>query len=208
MMGEITAFDLNEFITQHKTKVYVETGTGIGVSLSYAQSFDFDKLYSIDIDRDLIESAKNTFSSNPKVHLINDLSKNALSKILDDLDPEVPTMFFLDAHFPGADFHKISYEESIRQYKQDAFPLEDEIKIIFDKRDISKDVFVIDDFVLYDYSNEYDSVKHGQVWQYKWLQDELNLPTESKFIFELFEKTHTLEKDFRHQGYLIIKPKI
>jgi hypothetical protein len=206
-MGQITTFDLNEFIKNYNTRVYVETGTGEGVSLSYAQSFDFDKLYSVDIDKDLIESAKNKFSANLKISLINDLSKNALEVILQELDPEIPTIFFLDAHFPGADFHKISYEESIRQYKKDAFPLEDEIKIISNKRDLSKDVFVIDDFVLYDYSSEYDSVKHGQVWQYKWLQDELNLPTESKFIFDLFDKTHTLEKDFRHQGYLIIKPK-
>jgi hypothetical protein len=124
------------------------------------------------------------------------------------MEKDVSVLFFLDAHFPGADFHKMTYEESIRQYQEEAFPLENELRIIKSLRDISKDVFIIDDFVLYDKDKNYESIKRGQVWQYEWLQQELNIKTESGFIFDLFSETHNFEKDYRHQGYLIMTPKL
>ena len=57
-------------------------------------------------------------------------STEALDEHVPELPADAPTLFFLDAHFPGADFHKCSYEESIREHKQDAFPLEEEVDII------------------------------------------------------------------------------
>ena len=52
-----------------------------------------------------------------------------------------------------------------------------------------------------------ESIKHGQVWEYEWLQDELGIETKSEFIFDIFANTHDLLRDYRHQGYLIITPK-
>ena len=135
-----------------------------------------------------------------------DYSTNAISNDLPKIPKEENILFFLDAHFPGADFHKISYEESIRQYKEDAFPLEQELKLIINNRDVSNDVFVIDDFMLYE-SGDYDTIKEGVIWKYNWLQEELNIKTESSFIYELFKDTHNFKKDTRHQGYLVITPK-
>jgi len=43
--------------------------------------------------------------------------------------------------------------------------------------------------------------------EYDWLQEELNLQTDSKFLYEKFEKTHEFKVDLRSQGYLIITPK-
>jgi hypothetical protein len=129
---------------------------------------------------------------------------------LEEYVPQIPkdsaTLFFLDAHFPGADFHKCTYEESIRKYQKDAFPLEEEVDIILKGRDISKDVFIIDDFVLYE-DGEYDCLNYGCVWEYDWLQEELDLKTNSKFLYDTFKDTHNLKKDLRSQGYLIITPK-
>jgi len=206
-MGQLTAFNLNEFINEFDVKTYFETGTGVGISLDYANKFNFDKIYSIDIDSELIENSKKKFGSINKINLINDLSKNALNKILPTLNNEEPILFFLDAHFPGADFHKISYEESIRTYKEDAFPLEQELNIIKSIRNNSKDVIIIDDFILYEKSGNYETIKEGVIWKYDWLQEELNLKTESVFIYNLFKETHDFKKDERHQGYLIITPK-
>jgi len=118
-----------------------------------------------------------------------------------------PTLFFLDAHFPGADFHKCTYEESIRFYKQDAFPLENEVKLILANRDVSRDVFIIDDYILYDGEGNYETIKQGVVWKYGWLQEELNLKTNSQFLYNSFKDTHELQKDLRSQGYLIATPK-
>ena len=205
-MGQITAFDLKEFIENFKTEIYFETGTGECVSLNYASKFDFKKLYSVDLDIELYNSAVDKFKLDNRVSLINNFSSKALEEFIPVIDKNTPILFFLDAHFPGADFHKTTYEQSIREYKEDAFPLEKEIRTILSLRDYKKDVFIIDDFVLYDKNNQYESIRRGQVWQYDWLQEELNIKTNSDFIFELFDGTHTLEKDYRHQGYLIIKP--
>lgn len=206
-MGQITTFDLNDFIKKYNTKIYFETGTGECVSLDYATKFNFEKFYSVDLDTDLYNSAVKKFEKDVKVNLVNNYSTTAIEEIIPKLEPTTPTLFFLDAHFPGADFHKMTYEESIRKHREQAFPLENEIKLITSLRDCKNDVFVIDDFVLYDKNPEYESIKRGQMWQYEWLQKELNITTNSDFLFETFSSTHDLIKDFRHQGYLIITPK-
>ena len=200
-MGQITAFDLSELKELYSIKNYVETGTGEAVSLQYALQFEFDNYYTIDIDEDLIQRAWIIYGGLDNVHLLCDLSKNALQEIVPKLSND-PTLFFLDAHFPGADFHKISYEESLRTYMHDAFPLKDEVAIILSGRDISKDIFVIDDFSLYE-GGDYDAA----VWKYQWLQEELGLQTDAAFLYEAFSHTHNIQKDMRHQGYLLVTPK-
>jgi hypothetical protein len=200
-MGQITAFDLADLKDKYNISNYVETGTGEAVSLQYALQFEFNNYYTIDIDEDLIQRAWIVYGGLNNVNFICNLSKNALSDLMPKLSTD-PTLFFLDAHFPGADFHKISYEESLRTYMNDAFPLKDEIFIIKSGRDISNDVFVIDDFSLYE-EGQYDAA----VWRYQWLQEELGLQTDSAFLYEAFEQTHKVQKDMRHQGYLLVTPK-
>ena len=63
-MGELNIFNLEHFNTKHNCEIYVETGTGIGVCLSHMLKYKFKKYYSIDIDGDLIEQAKNNFTDN------------------------------------------------------------------------------------------------------------------------------------------------
>ena len=200
-MGEITAFDLSVLKNKYEIKNYVETGTGEAVSLQYALKFGFSKYYTVDIDEDLIHRAIGICAGLADIDFICDLSTNALIKLIPQLSDE-PTLFFLDAHFPGADFHKISYEESMRKYMHDSLPLKEEVSIILNNRDISKDVFVIDDLSIYE-NGQYDSF----VWTYQWLQEELGLQTDAIFLYESFMETHNVQKDTRHQGYLLATPK-
>ena len=62
-MGQITSFDLTNFINDFKCNVYFETGTGEGVSLEYVLKYPFEKLYSVDIDGDLISAAMDKFKN-------------------------------------------------------------------------------------------------------------------------------------------------
>ena len=202
-MGALFRHNLQDYIDKYNLKQYVETGTGKGECLEYANRYDFDGLYSVDIDEELYYEACRKFSKNKNINLFNSLSTDFLLNL--SLSKE-PTLFFLDAHFPGADFHKCTYEESIRTHQKDAFPLESEIKIITRIRNTSKDVFIIDDLMLYE-PDQYECLKEGCVWKYEWLQDELNLKTNSTFLYETFFETHNFYKDLRDQGYLIITPK-
>jgi len=200
-MGELNIFNLQEFINKFKCQIYVETGTGIGVCLSHMLQYGFDRHYSIDIDEELILEAKEKFK-NKNVEFYNDFSHKALAKLVPTLPADKVVLFFLDAHFPDADFGKTTYEESIRTYKEDAFPLLNEIKTIKEYRDISKDCFIIDDWKLYDPDQAYE---FGG-WEYKDLQDSLGLKTCSSEILDLLRDTHDFGIKLNHQGFLFAIP--
>jgi len=206
-MGLLREHKLTDYIDRYNLKYYFETGTGKAECLEYALRYPFEEYWTVDIDEDLIEESFNKFRNMSKnINLLIGKSTEILDEYVPQIPKESPTLFYLDAHFPGADFQKCTYEESIREHKKDAFPLEEEVDVILEKRDISKDVFIIDDLVLYE-EGDFECLKVGCVWEYGWLQEELDLKTDSKFLYEKFEKTHDFKKDLRSQGYLIITPK-
>ena len=206
-MGLLREHKLTDYIDRYNLKYYFETGTGKAECLEYALRYPFEEYWTVDIDEDLIEESFKKFQNMSKnINLLIGKSIDILDEYVPQIPKESPTLFYLDAHFPGADFQKCTYEESIREHKKDAFPLEEEVDVILEKRDISKDVFIIDDLVLYE-EGDFECLKVGCVWEYGWLQEELDLKTDSKFLYEKFEKTHDLKKDLRAQGYLIITPK-
>lgn len=206
-MGLLREHKLTDYINKYNLKYYFETGTGKAECLEYALRYPFEEYWTVDIDEDLIEESFNKFKNMSKnINLLIGKSTEILDEYVPQIPKESPTLFYLDAHFPGADFQKCTYEESIREHKQDAFPLEEEVDVILEKRDVSKDVFIIDDLVLYE-EGDFECLKVGCVWEYGWLQEELDLKTDSKFLYEKFEKTHDFKKDLRSQGYLIITPK-
>ena len=206
-MGLLREHKLTDYIDRYNLKYYFETGTGKAECLEYALRYPFEEYWTVDIDEDLIEESFNKFKNMSKnINLLIGKSIDILDEYVPQIPKESPTLFYLDAHFPGADFQKCTYEESIREHKKDAFPLEEEVDVILEKRDISKDVFIIDDLVLYE-EGDFECLKVGCVWEYGWLQEELDLKTDSKFLYEKFEKTHDFKKDLRSQGYLIITPK-
>ena len=206
-MGLLREHKLTDYIDRYNLKYYFETGTGKAECLEYALRYPFEEYWTVDIDEDLIEESFNKFKNMSKnINLLIGKSIDILDEYVPQIPKESPTLFYLDAHFPGADFQKCTYEESIREHKKDAFPLEEEVDVILEKRDISKDVFIIDDLVLYE-EGDFECLKVGCVWEYGWLQEELDLKTDSKFLYEKFERTHDFKKDLRSQGYLIITPK-
>lgn len=200
-MGQITAFDIGEIVNIFKCTSYVETGTGIGVSLKHAMNFNFNKFYTVDIDVDLIESIKKEITDE-RVHFYNQKSTDALKQIVKEVVNDESVLFFLDAHFPGADFHKMTYEESMKLYKKDSMPLEEEIKIIKEARPNKKDVFIIDDLHLYQPGN----YQHSN-WQLVDLQEQIGVKRSTQFINDLYSSTHEILNYNAHQGYLILLPK-
>lgn len=209
-MGCLRRHDLNDYIAKYKLEYYFETGTGKAEALEYATRYPFKKCYTVDIDEDLVEYSYNKLkdSSTCNIEFLIGKSTDILDEYVSKIPKKSSALFFLDAHFPGADFHKCTYEESIREHMEDAFPLEEEVNVILRNRDISKDVFIIDDLILYQKDAKVDCLEEGIVWEYDWLQKELNLQTSANFLYEKFEKTHEFKTDLRDQGYLIITPKL
>ena len=198
-MGHVQAFDIQKIINNFNIQGYVETGTGIGDSLSHALKFPFKKLYSIEFDTELFNIAVDIFKD-PRLKIINDLSEKALPKILAEINKHDTYLFFLDAHFPEADFgtDPDRYEKSLNKYKAAALPLEDELKIIYKMRPLHKDIILIDDIWIY----EKGPFETGN-WKER---DKLNIGN-MEFVKEIFKDSYEIDKIYKQQGYLILTPR-
>ena len=189
-MGCLRRHNLNDYFDKYKLKYYFETGTGKAEALEHAAQYPFKKCYTVDIDEELVKFSFEKLKDRSTCDIEFLIGRS--SDILEEYVPKIPkksaALFFLDAHFPGADFQKCTYEESIREHKQDAFPLEEEVDIIINNRDTSNDVFIIDDLILYEKDAKVDCIEEGIVWEYGWLQDELNLQTSSNFLYDKFDR--------------------
>lgn len=177
---------------------YIETGTGIGDGIRTALSLQFPFITSIEMDSDLGNEAGKNF---PEAQVHTGLSV----EILKNLDLSDPAFYFLDAHFPFADFGKMSYEKSIRQYGRSAFPLEDELGIISKSPSFDNSIIVIDDAFLYCGDN-FTEWSRSNPFKYRELAKECGISLDQSTILEFLSK-HSLLFDYRDQGYIIALPK-
>jgi hypothetical protein len=195
-MGLISIFNLENLIQEFGIKIFFETGTGMGQGISHALNFNFKELYTIEIIDSIYQQCKEKFNGYQNCHFINDTSKNGIINFLPKIEQSDNIIFWLDAHFPGADFGLDSYGGTTEKEKR--IPLEDELRTINKLRNISKDVFIIDDLRIYE-----DGPFESGNWSERITLGDDNI----NFIYEIFEKTHTIEKDYRNEGYIICKPK-
>lgn len=202
-MGALYRFDLQPLIEKYKLVNYVETGFGDLTSFNYAKKFPFKNFYGVDLDKDWYDRAVSLFQET--VILENDYSTNALQKWIKHVSGN--TCFYLDSHFIGSDYRGCPYDESIKTHKRHSLPLEDEINIICSNRNISQDVFVIDDFVLYE---EFLPCEWGKsnTFKHRDLVRKLGINLDSKFLYEQFKDTHDIQIDLRDQGYFVAIPKL
>lgn len=186
-------FNLTELVSEFSLDNFVETGTGRGDSVDYVLN-TFKNIKSIEIHPEIVRTARNRFNGNNNVTIIEGHSTDKLKELVPSLKGN--TLFWLDAHFPGADFGYAKYEDEKDENKR--IPLKGEIGVICEGKDFSKDVFIIDDLRVYE-----DGPFESGNWPKRVELGSDNID----FIYELLDKTHEIVKDFRYQGFLIIKPK-
>ena len=196
-MGSLSIFDLKNFIDDYKSTIFVETGTYMGDGIGYANKFNFQKLYSIELIEEFYNKCKNKFIHENKINLINDNSINGLNIILNEIKNDDRVLFWLDAHLPN--FYKDTYDNDYVYNKKILIPLEEEIILIKNKKDIKNDVLIIDDLRIYE---------KGDFVGGNWLDViNTNIYTGIDFIHNLLGKTHDIIKDYRNEGYIICIPK-
>ena len=54
-MGSLKFFDLNDIVEKYQTSIFVETGLGWGHGVQFARTFNFEKLYSIELVKEVID---------------------------------------------------------------------------------------------------------------------------------------------------------
>ncbi len=197
-MGKISAFRLNFFLSMFHCNVCVETGTGAGDGLKFAARHKgFERLYSCEIEPVLYEKVKHLESS--RIHIMNCKSDEFLQTLAAMLEPDDICLFWLDAHFPGADFGLKSYEAEANIDTR--LPLKSELKVLKSQRDLSRDVLIIDDLRIY----EKGPFGAGNVPERYLPAIPRNLDWEE--VQNMFSGSHAAVRDYRHEGYFILVPK-
>lgn len=201
-MGSISQHDVGAYVDKYKLENYIETGTGWGECLAHALKFPFKQLRSVEIYPQVYDNVAHKFAHIIRCKILLGNSYEVLPDILKETEGNV--LFFLDAHFPGADFHFETYASETDYNKR--IPLERELETICANRDTKNDVFIIDDLRVYednDYTDEEGNVIPDGNWPHR---EELG-GDGIDFVYTLLGETHNVTKDLRHQGFLIITPK-
>lgn len=194
-MGSINNFNLQDYINKYSSKYFIETGTYRGYGLSYAKSFSFDEIFSIEIIKEFHDINILNFNGDKNITLINSNSIDGLKEILTKNNIG-NTIFWLDAHLPS--FYSDEYNTDYVSDKDTLIPLEEELIVIKNNKDISNDVFIIDDLRIYEKGN----FKNGE-----WL-DVINSGFEGiDFIYNILSETHNITKLYDDEGYIICIPK-
>jgi hypothetical protein len=194
-MGQLNqAIKIKNVLKFYDIKNFVETGTGIGEVVRSVCEIDRNiNIHTIEIIEEIYDKNKISLSylDNVNWHL------GQSSDVLPDIVPSLQgsTLFWMDAHFPGADFGLAEYGDEKNIDKR--LPLKSELEIIVKNKDVSNDVFIIDDLRIYE-----DGPFEAGVWKdrSKYGGDGI------EFIEELFEETHYVVKSYNQQGYIMLFP--
>jgi hypothetical protein len=198
-MGYLWSFKLDHFIQQFGIKIMVETGTGSGDAVRYGKRFVFEEIYSIEVVAEQVEKLRPEFADDPRIHLIVGDSMSVLKELIPKLKSN--TLFWLDAHFPGADLGLRTYGESSEL--ANSFPLIRELEMIRDLRGGFRDVILIDDLRIY----ETDKFQFGNIRDNHDNWNGVQFPPDSRFLYTTLEKTHQCHRFLAHEGYFALLPK-
>jgi hypothetical protein len=197
-MGKLANFDIAATIERYDIRNLVETGTGVGEGLSFACTLPFTALWSSEIEPQVMQVAMEN-CVDERVTLFVGRSDNMLD-CLWRLPADDRILFWLDAHFPGAQWFLRGYgdekDESIRM------PLRNELAMIKKHRPLNQDVIIIDDARIWlDDAFESGPVPHQIAHCCR--PAELGID----FIHDLFAETHRIDVLLNEEGFIILSPK-
>ena len=194
-MGQLNeAIQIKNVLDFYDIKNFVETGTGQAeVVQTVVEADDTLNIHTIEVIQEIYDKNKINFSYLKDVNWHLGTSFDILPEILPDL--KGTTLFWMDAHFPGADFGLSSYGDEKDDDKR--LPLKKELETIVENRDVSNDVFVIDDLRIYE---------DGPFGDGNWEDREKYGGDGIEFIEELFDETHYVVKSYNAQGSILLFP--
>ena len=199
-MGVLAHFDVGGLAARHGLLHFVETGTGRGDGLAHAARFGFRTLRSCESVPALATAAVSAFASDRRVTIHVGNSLEFLRFVLcEDIPADEPVLFWLDAHFPGADYGIGTYgsepDENVR------LPLPSELAEIAARRPQARDVILVDDL---------------RIWQ-DGPYGSGNLPAnvrpwcpkarDSSFFLRLMGAEYDVKFDYGDEGYVVLTPR-
>jgi hypothetical protein len=193
-MGSLFRFDLERYAETYDLPVLFETGTFLGNGVRLAIDAGFDQVYSVEIIDEYYTANVERFSDKQNVNILKGESAAVLNQTVGEIDDNI--LFWLDAHFPGADGGLYGYNSC----EDDAVrcPLEHELETINSRRLGRNDVFIIDDLRVY----ETGDFSNGG------MPAHVDRPANASldFIDRLFSETHHIVRLYDDEGYMLLLP--
>jgi len=134
---------IEEYQKNFDIKILVETGTYLGDMIE-AQRDHFEKIYSVELSKNLFQRAVKRFKSYSHISILNGDSGIVLNKLLPGID--TPALFWLDGH----------YSEGITAKGAKECPVSEELEGIF-KSDLPH-IILIDDARLFNGTHDYPTL--------------------------------------------------
>jgi hypothetical protein len=136
---------IREFSNNNNLKTLVETGTYRGDMVEAMKKY-FNKIYSIELDKELYRKAKNRFNNQKKISIKQGDSSNVLKNIIPLLSE--PAIFWLDGH----------YSAGVTAKGEKETPILEELNVILNESRLSH-ILLIDDARLFGVDRNYPSIK-------------------------------------------------
>mgnify|MGYP001070371232 CR=1 FL=1 len=174
-------------------KHFVETGTGQGHSLKFMHEFtkgELDSYSTVEIWPSLFEEAVSKF---PWANCYSGHSPEAMKLILEKIPVDEPIIFWLDAHFPGADY---GLKPRQQEATDEVWPLESELQVIASFRPKGQDIILIDDHRMIE-DIQPNMKKHCPNWEFPGMG----------FVEKQFGSSHDFQICPLNESYLILTPK-
>lgn len=137
---------IRELGARFGTPVLVETGTYMG-NMIQAIKHDFKRIYSIELQTELWERAKQKFANDKHITLLQGDSGEVLATVLAELDQ--PALFWLDGHYSG----------DITAKGELVTPIQKELEQIFRHPLAAQHVILIDDARLFVGKDDYPTLE-------------------------------------------------
>lgn len=198
-MGTLARFNLAAIRELRGLASFVETGTGDGAGVAQALQAGFGQIHSLEYVEALALSAATRFEKHSEVLIHQGDSGKLLPQVLRQL-PAGPAFFWLDAHFPGADYGMADYETEADAAVR--LPLMREIELIAAWRTRKRDVILIDDARIYQ-PGPYAAGNLVDDWP-----PLRGVERSLEFVRRAFGDTHGIVVDHADQGYVMVFPKV
>lgn len=193
-MGHISFYNLKHLQSNYNLKYFVETGVGNGDAIIEAQKYPFEHIISIEIMEEQVKRMREKFKDDPRVEIRLGDTLNELPKLLDEI--KEPALFWLDAHFPGADIGMGKHDDTSID-DETRLPLERELFMIKNQRN-GKDVVLFDDLKIYRNQGR-DAWRHDIKPRHQFTSD--------NFFAEILDATHHFQSSEADTGYAALVPK-
>lgn|GEM_PF-2070511 len=198
-MGYLKDFDLEQLCERHGCLYLVSIGAGRGRTPGVLDALSFRHAYVIEPQHQQALVSAIQYSSNRDMTIMASKALNGLREVLPQIPADAPVIFWHDAHDPSPQQAEASFDPAKLAGYQ--LPLEQELRLIKASRDISRDIFLVDDIRLYeDAAYEQPELPEGT--------PPLNPAVRNlNFVADILGATHRIERRLSGTGALCAFPK-